>query len=33
MNRQLYEQIALITILCTVGVAYASCLLDFAISA
>ncbi len=33
MNRQIVEQIALFTILCAVGIAYASCLYDFAISA
>jgi len=33
MNRQVYEQIALFTILFAVGIAYASCLHDFAIGA
>jgi hypothetical protein len=33
MNRKVYEQIALFTILFAVGIAYASCLQDFAIGA
>lgn len=33
MNSKLYEHIVLFTILFAVGVAYASCLQDFAISA
>jgi len=33
MNRQVYENIALFTILFAVGIAYASCLQDFAIGA
>ena len=31
MNRQVYEHIALFTILFAVGIAYASCVHDFAI--
>ena len=30
MNRQVYEYVALFTILFAVGIAYASCLQDFA---